>query len=75
MTNNGEFLKNTPRNCDCEFAVNLIKALGLRILKGEYLQYTLNVTVHCSQFLHTLLVIVTVICGEFLQHTIGKSEG
>ena len=55
--NKGEFLKkNTLRNCDGEFAVNLIKALGLRKLNGEYQQHTLNVTVHCN----TLLVIVTV---------------
>ena len=53
--NNGEFLKNTLRNCDGEFAVNLINALGLRKLNREYLQDTLNVTVHCSQFLqHSL---------------------
>ena len=53
--NNGEFLKNTIRNCDGEFAVNLIKALGLRKLNGEFLQHTLNVTVYCSQFLqHSL---------------------
>ena len=53
--NNGKFLKNTLSNCDGEFAVNLIKALGLRKLNSEYLQHTLNVTVHCSQFLqHSL---------------------
>ena len=49
--NNGEFLKNTLRNCGSEFAVNLIKALGLRILNGKFLQHTLNVLVYCSQFL------------------------
>ena len=53
--NNGEFLKNTLRNCGGEFVVNLIEALCLRKSNGEYLQHTLNVTVHCSQFLqHSL---------------------
>ena len=70
--NNGEFLKNTLRNCDGEFAVNLIKALGLRKLNGEYLQHILNVTVHCSQFLQHSLSNCD---GEFLQHTISKSDG
>ena len=71
--NNGEFKKkNTLRNCDSEFAVNLIKALSLRKLNGVYLQHTQNVTVHCSQFLkHSL----SNCDSEFLQHTISKSDG
>ena len=32
-------------------------------------------TVNCGEFLQTLLVIVTVNCGEFLKHTLSNCDG
>ena len=32
-------------------------------------------TVNCGEFLHTLLVLVMVNCGEFLKHTLSNCDG
>ena len=40
---------------------------------GEFLQHSLS---NCNgEFLHTLLVIVTVNYGEFLKHTLSNCDG
>ena len=40
-----------------------------------YNRLSVNVTVNCGEFLHTLFVIVTVNCGEFLKHTLSNCDG
>ena len=56
--------------------MNLIKGLGLRKLDAEiYNTLLVIVTMNCGEFLHTLSVIVTVNCGEFLKYTLRNSDG
>ena len=49
--------------------------IGRLIAVNFYNTLLVIVTVNCGEFLHTLLVIVTVNCGEFLKLTLSNCDG
>ena len=49
--------------------------MGRGIVVNFYNTLLVIVTVNCGEFLHTLLVLVMVNCGEFLKHTLSNCDG